>query len=177
MLLYTWTSPDGQHRNQIDYILCSQRRRSSIHIVSKNKTRSWLWLRPWITYFWCWELVLWKHSGQCHGWDSRRWVRETTHGGVAGKIPCLSSSRPGMVETRGLAPLGGRKKLTGSEGGAPRCPVSWDGCWWHRLVQFVKIHGAVCLGFVHFTLHCTSAKQWKAKHELSLSLFFLKPGF
>ena len=27
---YTWTSPDGQHRNQIDYILCSQRSRSSI---------------------------------------------------------------------------------------------------------------------------------------------------
>ena len=26
----TWTSPDGQHRNQIDYILCSQRWRSSI---------------------------------------------------------------------------------------------------------------------------------------------------
>ena len=23
--LYTWTSPDGQHQNQIDYILCSQR--------------------------------------------------------------------------------------------------------------------------------------------------------
>ena len=22
---YTWTSPDGQHRNQINYILCSQR--------------------------------------------------------------------------------------------------------------------------------------------------------
>ena len=28
--LYTWTSPDGQHRNQIDYILCSQRWRSSL---------------------------------------------------------------------------------------------------------------------------------------------------
>ena len=28
--LYTWTSPDGQHRNQIDYILCSQRWGSSI---------------------------------------------------------------------------------------------------------------------------------------------------
>ena len=28
--LYTWTSPAGQHRNQIDYILCSQRWRSSI---------------------------------------------------------------------------------------------------------------------------------------------------
>ena len=28
--LYTWTSPDGQYQNQIDYILCSQRWRSSI---------------------------------------------------------------------------------------------------------------------------------------------------
>ena len=36
--LYTWTSPDGQHRNQMDYILRSQRWRSAI--VSKNKTRS-----------------------------------------------------------------------------------------------------------------------------------------
>ena len=46
--LYTWTSADGQHRNQIDYILCIQQWRSSI--VSKNKTRSWLWLRPWTPY-------------------------------------------------------------------------------------------------------------------------------
>ena len=28
--LYTWTSSDGQYQNQIDYILCSQRWRSSI---------------------------------------------------------------------------------------------------------------------------------------------------
>ena len=28
--LYTWTLPDGQHQNQVDYILCSQRWRSSI---------------------------------------------------------------------------------------------------------------------------------------------------
>ena len=28
--LYTWTSPDGQHQNQIDYIICIQRWRSSI---------------------------------------------------------------------------------------------------------------------------------------------------
>ena len=28
--LYTWTSPDGQYQNQLDYILCSQRWRSSI---------------------------------------------------------------------------------------------------------------------------------------------------
>ena len=47
--LCTWTSPDGQHWNQIDYILCSQRWRSSIP-VSKNKTGSWLWLRSWTPY-------------------------------------------------------------------------------------------------------------------------------
>ena len=34
--LYTWTSPDGQHQNQIDYILCSQRWRSS---TQSAKTR------------------------------------------------------------------------------------------------------------------------------------------
>ena len=34
--LYTSTSPDGQHQNQIDYILCSQRWRSSIQ---STKTR------------------------------------------------------------------------------------------------------------------------------------------
>ena len=28
--LYTWTSPDSQHQNQIDYVLCSQRWRSLI---------------------------------------------------------------------------------------------------------------------------------------------------
>ena len=37
--LYTWTSPDDQHQIQIDYILCSQRWRSSIR-QQKNKTRS-----------------------------------------------------------------------------------------------------------------------------------------
>ena len=34
--LYTWTPTDGQHRNQIDYILCRQRWRSSIE---STKTR------------------------------------------------------------------------------------------------------------------------------------------
>ena len=28
--LHKWTSPDGQHQNRIDYILCSQRWRNSI---------------------------------------------------------------------------------------------------------------------------------------------------
>ena len=34
--LYTWTSPDGQHRNQIDQIICSQRWRNS---TQSAKTR------------------------------------------------------------------------------------------------------------------------------------------
>ena len=34
--LYTWTSPDGQHQNQIDYILCSQRWKS---LIQSAKTR------------------------------------------------------------------------------------------------------------------------------------------
>ena len=34
--LYTWISPQGHHHNQIDYILCSQRWRSSIQ---STKTR------------------------------------------------------------------------------------------------------------------------------------------
>ena len=34
--LYTWTSPDGQHRNQIDFIFCSQRWRSSIQSAKKR---------------------------------------------------------------------------------------------------------------------------------------------
>ena len=36
--LSTWTSPDGQHWNPIDYILCSQRWKSSIQSA---KTRPW----------------------------------------------------------------------------------------------------------------------------------------
>ena len=33
--LYTWTSPDGQHQNQVDYILCNQRWRSSKQSVKR----------------------------------------------------------------------------------------------------------------------------------------------
>ena len=33
---YTWTSPDGQHRNQVDYILCCQRWRTSIESAKKD---------------------------------------------------------------------------------------------------------------------------------------------
>ena len=35
--LYTWTSLDGQYQNQIDYILCSQRQRSSIQSAKKRQ--------------------------------------------------------------------------------------------------------------------------------------------
>ena len=34
--LNTWTSPDGQHQNQTDYILCSQRWRSSIESAKQD---------------------------------------------------------------------------------------------------------------------------------------------
>ena len=37
--LYTWTSPDGQYQNQIDYILCSQRWTSSMY-SAKIRTES-----------------------------------------------------------------------------------------------------------------------------------------
>ena len=37
--LYTWTSPDGQHRNKIDYIFCSQRCTSSIQ-SAKTRLRA-----------------------------------------------------------------------------------------------------------------------------------------
>ena len=36
--LYTWTSTDGQHQNQIDYSL--QPKMEKLYTVSKNKTRS-----------------------------------------------------------------------------------------------------------------------------------------
>ena len=35
--LYKWTSPDGQHQNQIDYILCNQRWRSSIQSAKQDR--------------------------------------------------------------------------------------------------------------------------------------------
>ena len=35
--LYTWTSPDGQPRNQIDYIVCSQIWRSSIQSAKQDQ--------------------------------------------------------------------------------------------------------------------------------------------
>ena len=35
--LYTWTSPDDQDQNQIDYILCSQRWRSSIQSTKQDQ--------------------------------------------------------------------------------------------------------------------------------------------
>ena len=34
--LYTWASPDGQHWNLIDYIICSQRWRSSIQSAKRR---------------------------------------------------------------------------------------------------------------------------------------------
>ena len=38
--LYTWTSPDGQHRNQTDYIYSLQPKMEKLYTVSKNKAGS-----------------------------------------------------------------------------------------------------------------------------------------
>ena len=38
--LYMWTSPDGQYGNQTDYILCSQRWRSSIQAEKQDRELS-----------------------------------------------------------------------------------------------------------------------------------------
>ena len=54
--LYTWTSPDGQHWNQIDYI-----------------PWSWLWLRSWTTY--CQNGILVSHKKD-HIWVSSNEVDE-----------------------------------------------------------------------------------------------------
>ena len=40
--LYTWTSPDSQYQNQTDYILCSQRWRSSIQSAKTGPGADWL---------------------------------------------------------------------------------------------------------------------------------------
>ena len=37
--LYTWTRPDGQYRNQTDYILCSQRWRRSTQSEKTDKQK------------------------------------------------------------------------------------------------------------------------------------------
>ena len=39
--LYTWILPDGQHRNHIDYIFCSQRWRSSILSAKTRPGADW----------------------------------------------------------------------------------------------------------------------------------------
>ena len=46
--LYTWTPPDSQYRNHIDYSLPSKMEK--LYTVSKYKTGSWLWLRSWTSY-------------------------------------------------------------------------------------------------------------------------------
>ena len=46
--LYTWTSPDGQCWNQIDYIFCNQKWR--ISIKSAKTSSEALWLKSWTPY-------------------------------------------------------------------------------------------------------------------------------
>ena len=44
---YTWTSPDGQYWNKTVFFVLKMQK---LYRVSKNKTRSWLWLRSWTPY-------------------------------------------------------------------------------------------------------------------------------
>ena len=41
---YTWTSPDGRHQYQIDYILCSQRWKSSIQSAKQDWELTVAWI-------------------------------------------------------------------------------------------------------------------------------------
>ena len=47
--LCTWTSPDGQYQKS-DWFYSLQLRMEKLYTASKNKTRSWLWLRSWTPY-------------------------------------------------------------------------------------------------------------------------------
>ena len=40
--VYTWTSPNGQHQNQIDYMFCSQRWRSCMQSAKTRPGADWL---------------------------------------------------------------------------------------------------------------------------------------
>ena len=46
---YTWTSPDGQYQKS-DWLHSLQLKMQKLYKVSKNKTRSRLWLRSWTPY-------------------------------------------------------------------------------------------------------------------------------
>ena len=61
--LYTWTSPDGQYWNQIDYIIFSQRWRNSMH-SAKARPGARLWLRSWTPY--CQIQTEIEESGENH---------------------------------------------------------------------------------------------------------------
>ena len=80
--LYTWTSPDSQHRNQIDYILCSQRWRH--YFANKGPSSQGygfscghVWMlqldceESWVPKNWCfWTVVLDKTPES--PWTARR---------------------------------------------------------------------------------------------------------
>ena len=48
--LYTWTSPDRWSTLNSDWLYSLRPQMEKLHTVSKNKTRSWLWLRSRVPY-------------------------------------------------------------------------------------------------------------------------------
>ena len=61
--LYTWTSPDGQHQNQIDYIICSQRWKA---LYSQHKQDHELTVAQIMNSFYCQIQTETKESGENH---------------------------------------------------------------------------------------------------------------
>jgi len=49
--LYTWISPDGQYQNQIDYVLCRQRWRSSTEGEKAEAVTDFIFLGSKITAY------------------------------------------------------------------------------------------------------------------------------
>ena len=62
--LYTWTSPDGQHQNQTDWLYSLQPKMEKLYTVSKNTIGSWLWLGSWTPY--CQIQTEIEESGENH---------------------------------------------------------------------------------------------------------------
>ena len=48
--LYTWISPDSQWMLSFDWLYSLQPKMEKLYTISKNKIRSWLWLRSWTPY-------------------------------------------------------------------------------------------------------------------------------
>ena len=70
---YTWTSPDGQHQNQTDYNLCSQRWRNSIQSAKQDRELTVSQIMS----------SLWPNSDL----NCRKYGKPLHHSGILNQIP------------------------------------------------------------------------------------------